>query len=456
MAHRFVLVERAARGGDACVDRQGREGRRRRVKAFYDANPKAFQTPEQASFEYVSCSRRRARGQIAVDAAEVKAIRRTPAVHPGRGAPGLAHPDRGQARRQRCRQGGGEEEGRGARRAGSRRTPQRFAELAKANSQDPGSAAQGGDLGTFARGNMVKPFDDAVFAMKPGEIVGPVQTDFGWHVIRLDGVTPGQDPGLRRGEGADRGRPQAAEGGAEVRGRGRPVPEPRLRAGGFAAATSAKTLGLAVQTTPLDHPRRRRRRLAQGNAKLRQALFAPESIQGKRSTEAIEVGAQHAGGRRASSSTSRRRRGPLAEVADEIRRQLVRKGASELAQQGRTREARAAGAGRSRQGGRRRLRQAVAAAQPGAARRVARRAGADLPPRAAGVLPSTWAPATSAAGSRSTGSRVIDPPLDDPAKLAAAGQRVGDQLGRELFAAVPRGAEGEVGRQDQPGQLLKK
>src|SRR6478752_5953569 len=67
--------------------------------------------------------------------------------------------------------------------------PGKFAELAKGNSQDPGSAPQGGDLGTFARGSMVKPFEDAVFAGKPGDIVGPVQTDFGYHVIKVNGVT---------------------------------------------------------------------------------------------------------------------------------------------------------------------------------------------------------------------------------------------------------------------------
>src|SRR4029079_18177352 len=68
--------------------------------------------------------------------------------------------------------------------------PAKFAELAKQQSQDPGSAPQGGDLGLFGRGNMVKPFDDAVFAMKPGEIIGPVYTDFGYHVIKLNSIKP--------------------------------------------------------------------------------------------------------------------------------------------------------------------------------------------------------------------------------------------------------------------------
>jgi peptidyl-prolyl cis-trans isomerase C len=59
-----------------------------------------------------------------------------------------------------------------------------FAELAAANSTD-GSAAGGGSLGWFGPGMMVKPFEDAVVAMKPGEIAGPIQTQFGWHLIKL-------------------------------------------------------------------------------------------------------------------------------------------------------------------------------------------------------------------------------------------------------------------------------
>jgi peptidyl-prolyl cis-trans isomerase C len=59
-----------------------------------------------------------------------------------------------------------------------------FAELAAAKSTD-GSAAGGGSLGWFGPGMMVKPFEDAVVALKPGEIAGPIQTQFGWHLIKL-------------------------------------------------------------------------------------------------------------------------------------------------------------------------------------------------------------------------------------------------------------------------------
>ncbi len=68
-----------------------------------------------------------------------------------------------------------------------------FEEIARANSQDPGSASQGGDLGFFGRGAMVKPFEDAVFSMKEGEISEPVHSSFGIHLIKLTGIEPTHD-----------------------------------------------------------------------------------------------------------------------------------------------------------------------------------------------------------------------------------------------------------------------
>ncbi len=73
-----------------------------------------------------------------------------------------------------------------------RSSPGKFAELAAKFSKDPGSAEKGGDLGFFGRGLMVKPFDAAVFALKAGELAGPVETQYGYHIIRLDAVKPSQ------------------------------------------------------------------------------------------------------------------------------------------------------------------------------------------------------------------------------------------------------------------------
>lgn len=66
-----------------------------------------------------------------------------------------------------------------------------FAELAKANSQDPGSAPKGGDLGYFEQGEMVGPFNDAAFALKPGQVSDVVETPFGFHIIKVVDKQPG-------------------------------------------------------------------------------------------------------------------------------------------------------------------------------------------------------------------------------------------------------------------------
>ena len=64
-----------------------------------------------------------------------------------------------------------------------------FAELAEVVSDDQGSAAQGGTLGTFGRGRMVKRFSDAAFALEPGQLSEPVRTRFGWHLIKVEDKT---------------------------------------------------------------------------------------------------------------------------------------------------------------------------------------------------------------------------------------------------------------------------
>ena len=74
-----------------------------------------------------------------------------------------------------------------------------FAKLAKEFSQDAGSAAQGGDLGWAERSYFVGPFADALFDMKPGEVRGPVRTQFGYHIIRLDEVNPGKQKSFDEG-----------------------------------------------------------------------------------------------------------------------------------------------------------------------------------------------------------------------------------------------------------------
>jgi peptidyl-prolyl cis-trans isomerase D len=65
-----------------------------------------------------------------------------------------------------------------------------FVALAAAHSEDPGSKDMGGDLGWFGRGQMVPEFEDVVFSAKPGDIVGPIKSQFGYHVIKVEGFRP--------------------------------------------------------------------------------------------------------------------------------------------------------------------------------------------------------------------------------------------------------------------------
>ena len=71
-----------------------------------------------------------------------------------------------------------------------KKSPKSFAELAKANSQDTGSATKGGDLGFFSRGLMVKPFEEAAFNAKKDELLAPVLSDFGYHIILVTDIKP--------------------------------------------------------------------------------------------------------------------------------------------------------------------------------------------------------------------------------------------------------------------------
>jgi peptidyl-prolyl cis-trans isomerase D len=73
-----------------------------------------------------------------------------------------------------------------------RAAPDKFAELARKYSEDPGSKDRGGDLGYFKRGDLVKPFEDAVSKMKVGQISGIVDSSFGFHIIKLTGIKPAE------------------------------------------------------------------------------------------------------------------------------------------------------------------------------------------------------------------------------------------------------------------------
>ena len=75
-----------------------------------------------------------------------------------------------------------------------------FAKLARENSQDPGSAANGGDLGCLGKGETVPEFEQAAFGAEQGEIVGPIKTEFGYHILKVTDVKPEQTRSLQEVE----------------------------------------------------------------------------------------------------------------------------------------------------------------------------------------------------------------------------------------------------------------
>lgn len=147
------------------------------VRAYYDAHPEEFRVPEQVRVEYLVLS---AESLRAAEPVSEKALR---AAYDARASQYRVAEQR---RASHILVNTEEEAVRLA--AEARKSPGRFAELAKKHSQDPGSAEKGGDLGYFARGMMVPAFEEAAFGQKEGEIGAPVKSDFGWHVIRVTGV----------------------------------------------------------------------------------------------------------------------------------------------------------------------------------------------------------------------------------------------------------------------------
>lgn len=212
--------------------------------------------------------------------------------------------------------------------AQARKAPSAFAELAKKNSDDPGSAAKGGDLGYFSRGMMVKPFEDAVFSLKAGEFAGPVESQFGYHVIRLTGIKAGKTRSLE-----------------EVR----PEIERDLkkqRAGKKFAEAAEAFSNLVYEQSDSLKPAAEKYRLqvrssdwitrAQApvpqlnNPKLLAALFGEDAVKNRRNTEAVEVAPGTLVSARVLEHEPAKTR-PLEEVRDEIAKQLTQAEALKLA-----------------------------------------------------------------------------------------------------------------------------
>ena len=160
------------------------------IQAYYEQHQEEFRVPEQVKLEYILLNGEMAGKTVAVDDAALRGFYENHLENYGqpeerRASHILIRLDEGADQaaveeakkkildlRQRAEQG------------------EDFAELAKANSQDPGSAQEGGDLGYFGKGIMDPAFETAAFSLKEGELSEPVRSSFGFHLIKLTGIKP--------------------------------------------------------------------------------------------------------------------------------------------------------------------------------------------------------------------------------------------------------------------------
>lgn len=292
------------------------------IDAYYKAHEAEFRAPEQATIDYVVLDLAVLKKGIAVPEDDLKkyytenasrytAAEERRARHILIKADRAAAPDVKQKAKARAE----------ALLADARKNPAGFAELAKKNSDDPGSAAQGGDLDFFGRGAMVKPFEDAAFAMKPGEIGNVVESDFGYHVIQLEAIRGGEKKPFEAVRAAieDEVRQQlATKRWAEA-------------AEQFTNTVyeQSDSLQPVIDKLKLD----KRTALVQRNpapgasgalasAKLLEAVFGNDAVKNKRNTDALETAPNQLTAARVTQYQPARTL-PLAEVRDAVRQRLV-------------------------------------------------------------------------------------------------------------------------------------
>lgn len=301
------------------------------LEAFYKANQALFQAPEQASIEYVVLDLEAVKKSISISEADLKsyydqnAARLSGAeerrashilISAAKDAPAVER-QKAKARAEELLQE-------------VRKAPDSFADVAKKNSQDTGSAAKGGDLDFFARGAMVKPFEAAVFAMKKGDISEVVESDFGYHIIKLTDVkTPKQRSfeELRAGIEADLKTQQAQRKFAET--------AEAFTNGVYEQSDSLKPVAdkLKLEIKTVTNMTRKPAAGATGilaNAKFLAAIFGPDAVEKKRNTEAIETAPNQLTAGRITQYVAARTL-PFADVRAVVRERVVAARAAELA-----------------------------------------------------------------------------------------------------------------------------
>ena len=218
----------------------------------------------------------------------------------------------------------------------ARKNPAGFAELARRNSQDAGSAAQGGDLDFFGRGAMVKAFETAAFSLKTGEISDIFETEFGYHFLTVTGVRGGQKKPFEEVRAEIENELRRAKGKAEWA----KVAE-QFTNTVYEQSDSLQPVIDKLKLTKLTATVQRNPApgtvgvLASG--KLLEAVFSNEAVANKRNTDAVETAPNQLVSARIVKHSPARTL-PLAEVKDRVRERLVAKlGADQARSEGKAR-----------------------------------------------------------------------------------------------------------------------
>lgn len=158
------------------------------IQAWYDSHKSDYMSPETVDLEYLEVTRAMAESRVEVSEQALKDYYESVKDR-------FQTQERRRARHILITAGDGLDEAAAEKKAADLAAQAQgganFEELAKQNSKDPGSAQQGGDLGWAERGMFVGPFEEALFSMTKGEIRGPIKTQFGYHVLRLDDIDAG-------------------------------------------------------------------------------------------------------------------------------------------------------------------------------------------------------------------------------------------------------------------------
>ena len=304
------------------------------VKAEYEKSPDSYRAPEQVKIEYLQLNQAALQSTVGATADEIKGeydkrLKEFSAPEECRASHILLSFDKDdKGKPKAASKDAAKVEADAIMKLVAGATPEKFAELAKQKSKDPGSAVQGGDLGFFGRGQMVKPFEEAVFAMKPGEVRGPVESDFGYHIIRLTETKPERTRPLDEVRAQLEGEIKQQKAG-KLFGESAEKFQNRVYEQSDSFARIAEELKLEAKRTDW-LTRSQVQALAAGNQKFAQTVFSSASIAAKKNSEAVDLGNNSLISARVLEHKPSAVR-PLDDVKAQITQQLQRRLAAELA-----------------------------------------------------------------------------------------------------------------------------